>query len=130
MNNHSFDQSLIEKWVSIWNTYNLSMVERLFLNDSRVSYFSSEKRGLIKGIKELIKHHEEFGFVPGGKPKSNKLWLKKVNTEVFDRTAIVTALWFFQRLGSDNIQSGPVTLVYVLDGAEWRIVHANFSSYK
>lgn len=130
MNVQKFDQSIVDKWVSIWNTYDLSMVEKLFLNDSRVSYFSSEKKGLIKGIKALIKHHEGFGFVPGGKAQPNKLWLEDINIEVFDRTSIVTALWFFQRGGTNNIQSGPVTLVYAHEGDEWRIAHANFSNYR
>ena len=125
-----FDQRIVDAWVSIWNTYDLSMVEKLFLNDSRVSYFSSEKRGLIKGIDKLLKHHEEFGFVPGGKTQPNRLWLKDVDTEVFNGAAIVAATWCFQRGGSDKIQAGPVTLVYVLEDGEWRIAHANFSNYK
>ncbi|MBS7631668.1 hypothetical protein KEJ47_08920 [Candidatus Bathyarchaeota archaeon] len=130
MDSEKFDRSMIAKWVSIWNNYDLSMVEKLFLNDSRVSYFSSERKGLIKGIDKLVKHHEGFGFVPGGKTQPNRLWLEDIDIEVFNRTAIVTALWFFQRGGANNIQSGPVTLVYVLDGVEWRIAHANFSNYR
>jgi len=125
-----FDQRIVDTWVSIWNTYDLSMVEKLFLNDSRVSYFSSEKKGLIKGIDKLLEHHEEFGFVPGGKAHPNRLWLEDVSTEVFDRTAVVAATWFFRRRGSDKAQAGPVTLVYLLEKGEWRIAHANFSNYK
>ena len=37
-----FDAKLVDAWVSIWNSYDLSKVEELFLNDSRVAYFSSE----------------------------------------------------------------------------------------
>ena len=130
MNAPPFSQSIIDAWVSSWNTYDLSNVEKLFLNDSRVSYFSSEKRGLIKGIDKLLKHHQEFGFVPGGKAQPNRLWLEDVSTDIFQGTVIVAASWFFQRGGSDKVQSGPVTLVYVLEGDEWRIAHANFSNYR
>ena len=45
----------LDRWVELWNTYNLDMVEELFLTDDRVTYFSSEKRGLIEGYEALIR---------------------------------------------------------------------------
>jgi hypothetical protein len=79
-----FDPGLIDSWVSLWNSYDLSMVERLFLDGPRVTYYSSEKRGLIRGMDALLKHHEEFGFVEGGKDSPNSLWLEDTQTEVFE----------------------------------------------
>ncbi len=124
-----FDAKLVDAWVSIWNSYDLSKVEELFLNDSRVTYFSSEKEGVIKGFEELLRHHEEFGFVDGGKDQHNRLWLEDTEIDAFDRAAVVKAVWCFQRGGSEKIQRGPVTLVYVQSGGEYLIAHAHFSNY-
>jgi len=119
----------VEDWVKLWNTYDLNQVKRLFLNDGRVTYFSSEKQGLIKGIDSLVRHHEEFGFVAGGKETGNRLWLEDVDVEEFDDSAAVKADWLFQRKGSDRAQRGPVTILYVKAGEGWRIAHAHFSNY-
>ncbi|MBN2336809.1 nuclear transport factor 2 family protein [Candidatus Bathyarchaeota archaeon] len=119
----------VEEWVRLWNTYDLDEVRRLFLNDGRVSYFSSEKEGLIKGIDALVRHHEEFGFVHGGKETGNRLWLEGVDTEVFGDAAAVKADWLFQRKGTEKAQRGPVTILYVKQGGIWRIAHAHFSNY-
>lgn len=124
-----FDPKLVDDWVSIWNSYDLSMVEKLFLNDARVTYFSSEKQGAVKGIDALIEHHLEFGFVEGGKDQPNSLWLEDTDIEAFEGSAVVTAIWFFRRGDSENIQRGPVTLVYVNTTDGYRIAHANFSNY-
>ena len=123
-----FDAGLVDEWVSLWNTYDLSMVETLFLDDDRVSYFSSEKEGAVQGIQALIEHHRSFGFVPRGKQQPNKLWLKDTHIEEYSTSAVVTAFWCFQRADS-SIQRGPVTLVYVEAGDSYRIAHANFGNY-
>ena len=129
MPRRDFDPGLIDAWVSFWNTYDLSQLDQLFVTDDRVSYFSSEKQGLIKGAAALRKHHEGFGFVPGGKVTSNKLSLEQVDIEAVGPGAIVTAIWRFERAGSDKIQKGPVTLVYAPVGDAYRIAHANFGNY-
>jgi len=87
----------VAAWVEMWNSYDLSMVDRLFLTDSRVTYFSSEKEGLITGIETVREHHREFGFVEGGKEQDNRLWVEELHTSVFGPTAIVTGIWFFTR---------------------------------
>ncbi|MCK4582197.1 nuclear transport factor 2 family protein [Candidatus Bathyarchaeota archaeon] len=119
----------VEAWVRLWNTYDLDDVRRLFLDDGRVTYFSSEKQGLIKGIDSLVRHHEEFGFVAGGKETGNRLWLEDMDIEEFEGSASVKADWLFQRKGSDKTQRGPVTILYVKAGDGWRIAHAHFSNY-
>ncbi|MFH0850289.1 MAG: DUF4440 domain-containing protein [Candidatus Bathyarchaeota archaeon] len=119
----------VEDWVKLWNTYDLNQVKRLFLDDGRVTYFSSEKQGLIKGIDSLVRHHEEFGFVAGGKETGNRLWLEDVDIEEFADSAAVKADWLFQRKASDGTQRGPVTILYVKAGEGWRIAHAHFSNY-
>jgi ketosteroid isomerase-like protein len=124
-----FDPGLVDAWVAIWNSYDLSLVEKLFLNDERVTYFSSEKQGVVKGIEALVRHHEGFGFVMGGKVQPNKLWLEDIDIEAFPGAAVVTAIWLFRRGDSGKTQRGPVTLVYVPVGGGWRIAHANFGNY-
>ena len=119
----------VEDWVKLWNTYDLNQVKRLFLDDGRVTYFSSEKQGLIKGIDSLVRHHEEFGFVAGGKETGNRLWLEDLDIEEFADSAAVKADWLFQRKGSDRTQRGPVTILYVKAGEGWRIAHAHFSNH-
>lgn len=125
-----FNAKLIDDWVSFWNTFDLNQVENLFLEDDRVTYFSSETQGLIKGYKDLIRHHGGFGFVKGGKVQLNELWLEEIDIEDFGDSSIVSAIWFFKRPDSENPQKGPVTLVYVRTADGWKIAHANFSNYK
>jgi ketosteroid isomerase-like protein len=120
---------IVDDWVKIWNTYDLSRVRELFLNDGRVTYFSSEKEGLIMGIEALVKHHIEFGFVEGGKDQPNSLWLEDIEIEQFGDIAVVKADWIFKRGNSDQLQRGPVTLVYVNEGEGYKIGHAHFSNY-
>ncbi len=125
-------RELIESWTAIWNSYDLAMVDRLFLHDSRISYFSSEREGLIKGFEAVREHHAGFGFVEGGKSQENKLWLEDVHIQVFGAAAVVTGIWYFQRgsQATGNPQKGPITLFCVWQEKEWRIAHANFSEYK
>jgi hypothetical protein len=125
-------QEIVGKWVTFWNTYDLNMVDSLFITDNRLTYFSSEKEGIIRGIDAVREHHKGFGFVSGGKHTLNKLWLDSLQTDVFNSVAVVTGIWYFQKGASDTttIQRGPVTAVYVKDGKEFKIAHMNFSSYK
>jgi len=88
----SFNPGLINDWVSMWNSYDLSLVEKLFLNDSKLTYFSSERQDIIRGIRELHTHHEGFGFVRGGKVQPNRLWMENVQTDVFPGAPIVKAI--------------------------------------
>jgi len=125
-----FNAKLVNDWVRFWNNYDLDQLERLFLKDGRVTYFSSEKQGIIKGYEALVKHHEGFGFVKGGKIQPNKLWLEGIDVEDFGDSAIVCAVWFFKRPNAVTPQKGPVTIVYERLPEGWRITHANFGNYK
>ena len=125
-----FNSKIVDAWVQFWNTYDLSKIEELFLTDQHVTYFSSEKEGLIKGIEALRKHHEDFGFVKGGKSQPNKLWLEETFVDDFGKAALVCAIWCFMRPNQEKPQRGPVTIVYVETVNGWRIAHANFGNYK
>ncbi len=120
-----------DAWVDMWNCYDLDRVESLFLDDARLTYFSSETEGLIRGIDAVIEHHKGFGFVPGGKDQPNRLWLEALHQEGFGSTVVVGGIWFFQRgAGGDQPpQRGPVTFVCVHENGEWRLAHLHFANY-
>ena len=123
----SIDQ-LIETWISSWNTYDLSSIDRLFLNDMHLTYFSSEKQGVIKGFESVKEHHRGFGFIPGGKTSENKLWLEDIQMNLFESITVVTAIWLFQKPGKP-VQRGPVTFVCLKTAQDYRFIHLNFSTY-
>ena len=124
-----FDSKLVDDWVEFWNDFKLEKVPKLFLTDDRVTYFSSEYEGLIKGYDNLVKHHEGFGFVDGGKDTGSKLWLEDVEIEEFDDMVLVKADWLFLRKDAETPQKGPVTMVYIMYGDEYKIAHCHFSNY-
>ncbi len=123
--------ALVQRWVEMWNSYDLDEVEALFLNDSRLTYFSSEKEGVIRGMTGVLEHHRGFGFVPGGTERSSRLWLDNLATDLMGDVAVVSGIWYFQRDESavEEPQKGPVTMVALWESDEWRFVHMNFSEY-
>jgi len=118
----------VNAWVETWNSYDLNQVDKLFLQDERVTYFSSEKEGVISGIDAVREHHRGFGFVEGGKEQPNKLWVEDLQISSFGKISVVTAIWFFQR-PDGSVQRGPVTIMYVQKGKEFRIAHMHFAHY-
>jgi hypothetical protein len=51
----------------------------------RLTCLSLEKEGVIKGFEAVREHHEEFGFVEGGKEQPNTFWLEDAEIDAFDR---------------------------------------------
>ena len=123
-------EELIAAWTACWNSYDLDVVEELFLTDDALTYFSSEKEGVIRGKEAVVGHHVGFGFVPGGMEQENRLWLEDVGHDVFDTSVVVTGIWFFARAGEDTPpQKGPVTFTLILRDGRLQITHCNFSEY-
>ncbi len=122
---------LVASWVALWTSYDLDRVNDLFLQDDRVTYFSSEKEGLIRGFENVREHHRGFGFVPGGKKAERELWVENVDSDDFRDTLVVTAIWYFgdrTKPAGEN-QRGPMTMVYVRTAGEYRIAHLHFGNY-
>ena len=119
----------VNAWVEAWNTYDLDKVDRLFLHDDRLTYFSSEREGSLIGIEAVREHHRGFGFVEGGKEQPNTLRVEDRITSIYGTTAVVTGIWFFER-PDRPVQRGPVTFVYISEGDEYRLVHMHFSGYR
>lgn len=118
-------------WVDSWNTRDLARIDELFVTDSTVTYFSSERRGLIRGIDAVRDHHVNMGFVPGGAPAESELWIDGVTYRGGHEDVVVTATWYFgdRQAPRDSVQSGPMTAVYVAMGDGVRIGHMHFSEY-
>lgn len=121
-------ESLIRAWVAAWNSYDLNEVMCLFADDDRLTYFSSEKPGLICGYQAVAEHHRGFGFVENGKPSMNKLWLDKIGYSQVGDATIITALWYFQKPSGPR-QWGPVTFVSICERVSSRFLHVQFASY-
>ena len=124
-------ERLVASWVALWSSYDLDQVDDLFLQDARVTYFSSEKEGLIRGIENVREHHRGFGFVPGGKKAERELWVEQVESDDFGDTLVVSAVWYFgdrKKPAAEN-QRGPMTMIYVRTAGEFRIAHLNFGNY-
>lgn len=125
-------EELAREWVEMWNSYDLDEVSRLFLDDPRLTYFSSEKEGAIQGMEPLLDHHRGFGFQPGGdQSRTSRLWVEDLVFQRFGSTAVGTGIWFFQTDPTETAspQRGPVTFVCVSESGRWSFVHMNFSSY-
>ncbi len=124
---------LMDHWLTLWKRYDLDMLDTIFWNDPEMTYFSSEKQGLIKGYDQMKPHHEGFGFVAGGKQPPNSLWLEEVNTTMHSTLATIEAIWYFgdKSLPKDSIQNGPVTFVVIKSNdGHARIAHTHFSNYE
>jgi ketosteroid isomerase-like protein len=125
-------ERLVASWVALWTSYDLDRVDDLFLQDDRVTYFSSEKEGLIRGIEDVREHHRGFGFVPGGKKAERELWVERVESDDVGDTLVVTAIWYFghRKKQSAENQRGPMTMVYIRAAGGHRIAHLNFGNYE
>lgn len=120
---------LLDEWVTFWNTYDLDRVSDLFLDSEDVTYFSSEKVGLMRGLDAILEHHAGFGFVVGGKESANRLWLEDTATTQFDSAVVVSSIWYFER-ATGELMRGPVTFVCLKVDDGYRFAHMNFSNYK
>jgi hypothetical protein len=118
----------VGEWVTMWNSYDLNEVDRLFIGDERLTYLSSEKEGALRGIEAIREHHRGFGFVEGGKEQPNKLWVDGLVTSDLGGTAVVAGIWYFQR-PDGPLQRGPMTIVYLWESEQYHIVHMHFANY-
>ncbi len=125
-------KNALNDWVNMWNSYDLDQVNKLFVPDSTLTYFSSEKEGIIRGIRTVMEHHAGFGFVSGGKKQDNKLWIEDVSIDIFGSTAVVTGIWLFKKGIKNDIkpQRGPVSFVYRKIKSRYLIAHVNFGNYE
>jgi len=123
---------VINKWLELWKTYDLNKLREIFLKSEELTYFSSEKEGLIQGFQQLRPHHQAFGFIDGGKRPEKSLWLEDLETRVYGSSTMVGGIWYFgdRSLPKDSISYGPVTFILVRDKEGIaKIVHTHFANY-
>ena len=88
-------QALLDAWVGLWGSYDLDVVGELFVRDDRLTYFSSEFEGLIRGYDAIVEHHRGFGFVPGGTKRDSVIWVEEAEFVELGTTVMIGAIWYF-----------------------------------
>lgn len=119
---------VIDRWVNMWDTYDLAQVDKLFLPSPEITYFSSEKETVMKGIEAVREHHLNFGFVDGGKKTQSKLWVEDLHALTLGTAAVVTGIWFFSQ-SAWKTQYGPFTFVYTQKDNDFLLAHVHFGKY-
>ena len=122
--------ALLEAWLGMWRRYDLDQVDELFVDDDAVTYFASDREGLIEGIDQVREYHADVGFVSGGFQPESELWLEQVTIADFGESAVVGAVWYFgDRLERQAAGRGPLTMAIVRTSAGLKISHVNFGNY-
>ncbi|MGE0159613.1 MAG: amidohydrolase family protein [Gemmatimonadales bacterium] len=123
-------QAVLEGWLAMWRAYDLDRVSELFVNDDALTYFPSDRQGVIEGFAAVEAYHRGLGFTPGGFDPENELWLENVVVSDFEDSAVVTAIWYFgARLTRRVAGRGPLTMVIARTGSGFRISHVALGNY-
>jgi hypothetical protein len=126
----STPQAVVEGWLGMWREYDLDQVSELFVHDDALSYFPSDREGVIEGFGAVLEYHRGLGFISGGFDPENELWLEQVMIADFEDSAVVTAIWQFgNRLTRRTSGRGPLTMVIARTAAGYRISHVAFGNY-
>ena len=122
--------ALLEAWLGMWRRYDLDRVGQLFASDESVTYFASDREGLLEGIDAIRDYHAGLGFVAGGFQPEQELWLEEVAISDFGESAVIGAVWFFgNRVTRQAAGRGPLTILLTRTPEGFRISHVNFGSY-
>jgi imidazolonepropionase-like amidohydrolase len=123
-------QAVLDGWVRMWRAYDLDLLADLFVNDDALTYFPSDREGVIEGFPAVLEYHRGLGFTSGGFDPENELWLEDVMLADFEDSAVVTAVWSFGARLADRVEGrGPLTLVIARTASGYRISHVNFGNY-
>jgi imidazolonepropionase-like amidohydrolase/ketosteroid isomerase-like protein len=121
---------LMDQWLAMWRRYDLDRVRDLFLDDDALTYFPSDREGLITGIDAVLAYHEELGFAPGGFEPDDELWLEDVTVANLGESAVIGAIWHFgSQVNPAGAGRGPLTMVLLRTAAGFRISHVGFGNY-
>ena len=121
---------LLDKWVTLWTSYDLNLVEHLFIRDNRLTYFSSETKGLIRGFEAVVEHHRGLGLEAGGAERTNIVWVRDTNIVDFGSISLIGAIWYFGDPSSpETAEKGPMSLLAVETENGYRIGHMHFATY-
>ena len=123
-------QALLDSWTAMWSNYDLDLVDDLFLMDEALTFFPSDREGLIEGYSAVFGYLADLGFLPGGFDPPNEMWFEQITVSDFSESAVASAVWFFgDRLNRTAARRGPLTLALTRVGNGLRISHVNFGNY-
>jgi len=123
-------QALLDNWVAMWREYDLDRVADLFVVDDALTYFPSDREGVIQGYSAVHAYLAGLGFISGGFEPQNEMWFEQIAVSDFGESAVVSAVWYFgDRLNRRAARRGPLTLALARVGDGVRISHANFGNY-
>jgi imidazolonepropionase-like amidohydrolase len=123
-------RAVLDAWLEMWREYDLDRVSELFVNGDALTYFPSDREGVIQGFDAVLDYHRGLGFTPGGFDPDNELWLEQVTLSDFEESAVVSAVWYFgTRLTRRVAGRGPLTMVVARTASGYRISHVNFGNY-
>jgi len=122
--------ALLDAWLGRWRRYDLDLVSELFVDGDSLTYFASDREGLIAGLEGVRAYHVDTGFVPGGFQPDGELWLEQVTIADFGESAVIGAVWYFgSRVDRPAAGHGPLTMVLTRTPVGFRISHLNFGNY-
>ena len=123
-------QQALEYWLALWRRYDLDRLGEIFLDDSTLTYFSSDSEGIKEGYDAVVEHHRDLGFVSGGFQPENELWLEDTLIADFEESVVVTGVWYFgNRISRETAGRGPMTMVLVRTTAGYKISHIHLGNY-
>jgi imidazolonepropionase-like amidohydrolase len=123
-------KALLDAWLGMWSRYDLDLVGELFVDDPGVTYFASDREGLVVGPEAVRAYHQTTGFVPGGFQPAGELWLEQVTISDFGESAVIGAVWYYgSRVNRPAAGRGPLTMVLTRTPRGYRITHLSFGNY-
>jgi len=123
-------RAALDGWLEMWSEYDLDGVSALFVNDDALTYFASDREGVIQGFDAVLEYHRGLGFTAGGFDPENELWIEQATLSDFEESAVVTATWYFgTRLTRRIAGRGPLTMVIARTASGYRISHVNLGNY-
>lgn len=127
---HESPRLALNAWLNLWRRYDLDALDDVFLMDPALTYFASDREGVIEGWEAVRSYYEEQGFVRGGFPVTDELWLENTVITDFDESAVVSAVWRFgNRVTPEASGRGPFSMVIVKTNSGFRVSHVNMSNY-
>jgi len=123
-------RALLDSWLAMWRRYDLAPMRELFVVDDALTYFPSDRQGLISGFDRVRDYHADLGFVVGGFQPERELWLEDITIADFEESAVIGAVWYFgSRANVAAAGRGPLTMVLARTEVGYRITHVNFGNY-
>ena len=120
-------RELLERWLAMWRRLDADRLGEVFLRDEALTYIAPDVPGRLEGFDAIAAHHEANGFVQGGRPAPEELWIEGPLVADFGDNAVITARWRRGNRVEGGGQSGPLTIVAVRTSDGYRISHVSMT---